>query len=114
MRSLQSDCQKKRISIFTQLCGLKNKHTHSEKQSATTTAPQTIWRKATSITKKSNEGSEFLSLGEPIKVGHHSANRHRALIERNWDRMGKKRRVSRKNQRKLNKGLHTGKTKPKK
>lgn len=37
----------------------------------------------------SNEGREFLSLGEPIKVGHHSENRHRALIERNWNRMEK-------------------------
>lgn len=37
----------------------------------------------------SQEGSEFLSLGEPIKVGHHSEKRHRALIERNWNRMGK-------------------------
>ncbi|QIB68251.1 DUF3560 domain-containing protein [Aminipila butyrica] len=35
------------------------------------------------------EGGEFLSLGEPIKVGHHSEKRHRALIERNWARMGK-------------------------
>ena len=46
--------------------------------------------------KKSNErmnaaqeGREFLSLGEPIKVGHHSENRHRALIERNNNRMNK-------------------------
>lgn len=37
----------------------------------------------------SQEGREFLSLGEPIKVGHHSERRHRALIERNWNRMGK-------------------------
>ena len=37
----------------------------------------------------SQEGKEFLSLGEPIKVGHHSEKRHRALIERNWGRMGK-------------------------
>lgn len=37
----------------------------------------------------SQEGKEFLSLGEPIKVGHHSEHRHRALIQRNWDRMGK-------------------------
>jgi len=35
------------------------------------------------------EGKEFLALGEPIKVGHHSEKRHRALIERNWNRMGK-------------------------
>lgn len=34
-----------------------------------------------------NEGRDFLSLGEPIKVGHHSEKRHRALIERNNKRM---------------------------
>jgi len=28
-------------------------------------------------------------LGEPIKIGHHSEKRHRALIDRNWERMGK-------------------------
>jgi len=37
----------------------------------------------------SKEGADFLALGEPIKVGHHSERRHRKLIERNWDRMGK-------------------------
>ena len=37
----------------------------------------------------SQEGRGFLSLGEPIKVGHHSEKRHRALIERNNNRMGK-------------------------
>lgn len=37
----------------------------------------------------SNEGRDFLSLGEPIKIGHHSERRHRKLIERNWERMGK-------------------------
>jgi hypothetical protein len=37
----------------------------------------------------SNEGKDFLSLGEPIKIGHHSEKRHRALIDRNWARMGK-------------------------
>ena len=35
------------------------------------------------------EGKDFLSLGEPIKVGHHSEKRHRALIERNNARMDK-------------------------
>jgi hypothetical protein len=51
---------------------------------------------AASAEKKSNqyyeaskEGADFLALGEPIKVGHHSEHRHRALIERNWNRMGK-------------------------
>jgi hypothetical protein len=37
----------------------------------------------------SKEGREFLSLGEPIKVGHHSEKRHRALFERNDNRMRK-------------------------
>jgi len=36
-----------------------------------------------------NEGHEFLQLAEPIKVGHHSEKRHRALIERNNKRMDK-------------------------
>lgn len=39
--------------------------------------------------EKSNEGKDFLALAEPIKVGHHSERRHRKLIERNWQRMGK-------------------------
>lgn len=37
--------------------------------------------------EKSNEGKDFLALAEPIKVGHHSEKRHRALIDRNWNRM---------------------------
>ena len=38
--------------------------------------------------EKSQEGAEFLRLAEPIKIGHHSEHRHRALIERNWNRIG--------------------------
>ena len=37
----------------------------------------------------SNEGADFLRLAEPIKIGHHSEKRHRALIERNHRRMEK-------------------------
>lgn len=37
----------------------------------------------------SKEGKDFLALAEPIKVGHHSENRHRSLIERNAKRMDK-------------------------
>lgn len=36
---------------------------------------------------KAMEGRDFLSLAEPIKVGHHSEKRHRSLIERNAQRM---------------------------
>lgn len=45
--------------------------------------------KSDSYYNASQEGRDFLSLGEPIKIGHHSEKRHRALIERNWNRMGK-------------------------
>ena len=45
--------------------------------------------KSAQFYEASNEGREFLSLGEPIKVGHHSEKRHRALIDRNWNGMGK-------------------------
>ncbi|MFC1114525.1 DUF3560 domain-containing protein [Pasteurella multocida] len=43
-----------------------------------------------------NEGREFLRLAEPIKVGHHSEKRHRALIARNHKRMDKAVEFSRK------------------
>ncbi len=45
--------------------------------------------KSTQAWEASHEGRDFLSLGEPIKVGHHSERRHRALIERNHNRMAK-------------------------
>ena len=38
---------------------------------------------------KSLQNKEFLTLGEPIKVGHHSEKRHRALLERNDNKMRK-------------------------
>lgn len=46
-------------------------------------------RKSTEYWKASHEGADFLRLGEPIKIGHHSEKRHRALIERNHNRMAK-------------------------
>jgi len=53
-------------------------------------------KKSTQYYEASNEGRDFLSLGEPIKIGHHSEKRHRALIERNWERMGKSVEMSKK------------------
>lgn len=46
-------------------------------------------RKANERYSASKEGADFLRLGEPIKVGHHSEKRHRALIERNQNRFAK-------------------------
>lgn len=45
--------------------------------------------KSNALWEASNEGRDFLALGEPIKIGHHSEKRHRALIERNHNRMSK-------------------------
>jgi hypothetical protein len=45
--------------------------------------------RSTKYYEASQEGRDFLALGEPIKIGHHSERRHRKLIERNWERMGK-------------------------
>jgi hypothetical protein len=53
------------------------------------TAANTAEKKSAGYYQASNEGADFLSLGEPIKIGHHSEKRHRALIERNHNRMSK-------------------------
>lgn len=45
--------------------------------------------RANNFQEKSHKDSRFLELGEPIKIGHHSENRHRATIERNWNNMSK-------------------------
>lgn len=46
-------------------------------------------RKSTEYFNKSNKDSDFLSLGEPIKVGHHSERGHRKMIEQANSNMGK-------------------------
>lgn len=39
--------------------------------------------------KKSQKDRDFLSLGEPIKVGHHSERWHRKVLDDSWNNMGK-------------------------
>lgn len=46
-------------------------------------------RKSAEYYNKSNKDRDFLSLGEPIKVGHHSERRHRKAIDDAWNNMGK-------------------------
>lgn len=53
------------------------------------TAAANAESKSNASWEASHEGRDFLILGEPIKVGHHSERRHRALIERNHNRMDK-------------------------
>lgn len=45
--------------------------------------------KSTEYWKRSNKDSDFLSLGEPIKVGHHSEKRHRKAFEDAHNNMSK-------------------------
>ena len=54
------------------------------------TASANSVKKAGNYYEKANTHRDFLSLGEPIKVGHHSEKRHRKMIEdscNNMDRM---------------------------
>lgn len=46
-------------------------------------------KKSDEYYEKSNKDRDFLSLGEPIKVGHHSEKRHRKAIEQANNNMGK-------------------------
>lgn len=46
-------------------------------------------RKSNEYQDKSNKDKDFLSLGEPIKIGHHSEKQHRKAIEDAWNNMGK-------------------------
>lgn len=67
-----------------------NAQTRAEAKAARYTAwAASAENKSDEYYEASQEGKDFLALGEPIKVGHHSEKRHRALIERNWNRMGK-------------------------
>lgn len=43
------------------------------------------YQKSNEYYQKSNKDNDFLSLGEPIKVGHHSERRHRKIIEQARD-----------------------------
>jgi hypothetical protein len=46
-------------------------------------------KKSDGYYKASNKDRDFLSLGEPIKIGHHSEKRHRRIIEQAQNNMSK-------------------------
>lgn len=46
-------------------------------------------KKSNEYFNRSNKDKDFLSLGEPIKVGHHSEKSHRKAIDDAWNNMGK-------------------------
>lgn len=71
-------------------CDGLNRQTYAEKKAE----KYRLWAesaeaKSDALWQQSNEGRAFLSLCEPIKVGHHSEGRHRALIARNHARMAR-------------------------
>lgn len=45
--------------------------------------------KSDEYAEKSQKDADFLSLAEPIKIGHHSEKRHRKAIEDQWKNIGK-------------------------
>jgi len=69
--------------------GLNRTEWKKRKAERAANAAQRQERIASDYYQRSQEGKDFLALAEPIKVGHHSEKRHRALIDRNWKRMGK-------------------------
>lgn len=71
---------------FTRMEGMSYAERKAEKYKSWAASAE---RKSDEYYQASHEGKDFLALAEPIKIGHHSEKRHRALIDRNWSRMGK-------------------------
>lgn len=69
-------------------CDGLNRQTYAERKAERYSAwAASQHAKSAQKMEASNEGRDFLSLAEPIKIGHHSEKRHRALIERNHNRI---------------------------
>lgn len=79
----------KHLYSITRCDGL-NKQTYAQRKAAKYDAwASSQINQSNAAWADSNEGADFLRLAEPIKIGHHSEHRHRALIERNHARMAK-------------------------
>lgn len=94
----ESDCEVHNLVLTHQghfyysitRCDGLNRQTYAERKAEKYTAwAQSAEAKSSAHFQKSQHAREFLSLGEPIKVGHHSESRHRKLFERNHAAMGK-------------------------
>jgi hypothetical protein len=72
---------------ITRLDGFNNQERAKNKADNLNSYAENAEKRSDGWREKSNEGKDFLKLAEPIKIGHHSEKRHRALIERNWKRM---------------------------
>lgn len=74
---------------FVRADGLNSQTYAKQKVEKLNNQAQKALTKSEQYFQASQENKEFLSLAEPIKVGHHSEKKHRALLDRNWNRMQK-------------------------
>lgn len=74
---------------ITRVDGFNSQERAKNKSERLVNASSNAEKRSEKYYQASQEQRDFLSLCEPIKVGHHSERRHRKLIERNWERMGK-------------------------
>lgn len=74
---------------FTRCDGMNHKKYAEQKVERYQDYAHNAIKRSDKYCEAANEGQEFLRLGEPIKIGHHSEKRHRALLERNARKMDK-------------------------
>ncbi|MGC7559830.1 DUF3560 domain-containing protein [Pasteurella sp. PK-2025] len=74
---------------FTRCDGMDSQKRAEQKVQRYQDAAHNAMKRSHQFLEAAQEGREFLSTGEPIKVGHHSEKRHRALLDRNHRRMEK-------------------------
>ncbi|MGC6360254.1 DUF3560 domain-containing protein [Bisgaard Taxon 45] len=74
---------------FTRCDGVNSKVRAEQKAERYQSYADNAMKRSVQYSEAANEGRDFLRLGEPIKIGHHSEKKHRALIERNNQRMHK-------------------------
>lgn len=72
-----------------ELTALMFKNGLSKERNAGMNGRHRQYKKSNEYFQKSNKHRDFLSLGEPIKVGHHSERGHRKMIDDAWNNMGK-------------------------
>ena len=71
---------------FTRCDGVNSQVRAEQKAERYQNAANNALKRSEQYCEAANEGREFLRLGEPIKIGHHSEKRHRALssLSLNW------------------------------
>lgn len=74
---------------ITRADGFDAKERANKKADMYTRAEGNARVKSDEYAEKSQKDADFLSLAEPIKIGHHSEKRHRKAIEDQWKNIGK-------------------------